>query len=47
VNEARREEIAYMRDIGLYAKVSIEECLQKTGKPPITTKWVNVNKGSP
>jgi hypothetical protein len=46
VREARREEIEYMRSIGLYTKVSISECWEKTGKAPITTKWVDVNKGS-
>jgi hypothetical protein len=35
-----------MRGIGLYTKVSLGECWARTGKAPITTKWVDVNKGS-
>jgi hypothetical protein len=46
VREARFEEIEYMRGIGLYTKVSLGECWARTGKAPITTKWVDVNKGS-
>ena len=46
VAEARREEIEYMQRIGLYEKVVIDECLRMTGKPPISTKWVEVNKGA-
>ena len=29
----------------LYGKVPIEECCDKTGEPPIGTKWLEVNKG--
>ena len=35
-----------MRSIGLYEEASIEECVEKTGKRPISTKWVDVNKGT-
>jgi hypothetical protein len=35
-----------MRGIDLYEKVSLEECHRHTGRAPITTKWVDVNKGS-
>jgi hypothetical protein len=31
VHEARKEEIAYMKSIGLYTKVSLQECWEKTG----------------
>ena len=26
-------------------KVNVAECYDRTGKPPIGTKWVDVNKG--
>ena len=31
--------------MGVWTKVSREECLQQTGKPPIGTRWVDTNKG--
>ena len=30
----------------LYQEVDIAECLEITGRPPISTRWVDVNKGS-
>ena len=45
VQEARREEMAEVYKHGVYEKVSIEECYEKTGKAPIGTRWVDVNKG--
>ena len=35
-----------MAKIGLYQEVDITECLEMTGRPPISTRWVDVNKGS-
>ena len=46
VEEARQEEISYMRRIGLYELCTIEECFRMTGKPPVSTKWVDINKGT-
>merc|ERR1711938_185593 len=31
--------------MGLYDKVPIAECYEKTGKGPISTKWIDINKG--
>ena len=45
VHAARMEEIEFIRGIGLYDKVPIEECWRNTGKGPITTKWIDINKG--
>jgi hypothetical protein len=45
VKEARRAEMSYYRKMGVYKKVPIKECLEKTGKPPIGVRWVDVNKG--
>jgi hypothetical protein len=46
VREARCEEIDFMKSILLYDVASEEECWKVTGKGPISTKWVDVNKGT-
>ena len=43
---ARLEEISFMKKIQLYEEVSIQECWERTGKSPISTRWVDVNKGT-
>ena len=45
VYEARMEEIKFIRDMNLYDKVPVSECWGKTGKAPISTKWIDINKG--
>ena len=45
VYAARMEKIEFIRGMGLYDKVPIEECWRNTGKGPITTKWIDINKG--
>ena len=45
VIKARKEEMEEIRKHGVYVKVPIEECWRETGKKPIGTKWVDVNKG--
>lgn len=45
VNKARADEIEQIKIYGLYTKVPISECLNKTGKKPLKTRWVDVNKG--
>ena len=45
VREARREELDFMEKLGVWEWASWEECIEKTGKPPVTTKWVDVDKG--
>ena len=42
---ARQEELRWVHKQQIYVKVPIEECHQTTGKPPITLKWVDKNKG--
>lgn len=42
---ARSEEVHFMEKIGVWEDSTWEECVRKTGKPPITTKWVDVDKG--
>ena len=44
VKAARQEEIDYIRKMGLYVKVPITECFEKTGKKPIGVRWIDVNK---
>ena len=46
VREARLEELRLMRQIPLYDKVPVEECWGNTGRAPISTKWLDVNKGT-
>ena len=46
VDEARGEVVEFMKKIGLWDEVDVEECWQKTGKAPVTTKWIDINKGT-
>ena len=46
VAKARSEEVEFPAKIGLYQEVGITECLEMTGRPPISTRWVDVNRGS-
>ena len=43
--EARAEEIREVHRMGVYIEVSLEECIRETGKAPVGTRWVDVNKG--
>jgi len=43
---AEAEEIEFMKKICLYDVVGNSECWEKIDKPPISTKWVRVNKGT-
>ena len=45
VYAARMEEVGFIRNMKLYAKVPISECYAKTGKGPISTRWIDINKG--
>ena len=45
LREARMEEVKFMELVGVWEPSTWEECLQKSGRPPITTKWVDENKG--
>ena len=46
VREARQEEIEYMKLKGIWADVDRDESSSKTGKKPVSVKWVDTNKGS-
>ena len=43
--KARRDEIKYFKDMGVYEKVNTQECWEATGTAPIATRWVDINKG--
>ena len=43
---ARLEEIQFMKKIGLFEEVPVEQCCEMIGKDPITTKWVDIDKGT-
>ena len=45
VLQARKEELVEVHKHGVYKKVPISQCLERTGKPPIGTRWVDINKG--
>ena len=44
VRKARQEEMEDVYKHGVYVKVPISECRKVTGKEPIGTRWVDVNK---
>jgi hypothetical protein len=43
--KARSEELGYIRKYGVYRKVPFEQAKARTGRPPIRTKWVDLDKG--
>ena len=45
VTKARAEEMREFAKRNVYEKVPIEDCWANTGRDPIGTRWVDVNKG--
>ncbi len=45
VRAARVQELTYFKDKGVWLKRPKAEARQVTGRPPITVRWVDVNKG--
>ena len=45
VHEARRKELDYFASKGVWRKKTRAEAFRRTGRPPITVRWVDVNKG--
>ncbi len=45
VQAARAEEIKFMLEWGVWERALITDCWRETGKAPIGSKWVDVNKG--
>ena len=42
---ARKEEVGYMEKRGIWTKRPTKECWDKTGKAPVSVRWVDTNKG--
>ena len=47
VVEARRQELSFMQDLGVWKLVRLEEAISIGGCQPFGARWVNVDKGSP
>ncbi len=45
VQQASAEEIKFMLEWGVWEHAPISECWKQTGRAPIGSKWVDVNKG--
>ena len=45
VQQARAEEIKFMLEWGVWERAPISACWLETGRAPIGSKWVDVNKG--
>ena len=45
VERAMIAEIEYFKSMGVYEKVPIEECWSVTGSDPVSTRWVDIDKG--
>ena len=45
VRQARAEELKHFKQHAVYKKVSLEECKMRTGKGPIGSMWLDINKG--
>ena len=46
VQMARKEELDFMEKFGVCEDATNEECFAETGRAPVGTKWVDVNKGT-
>ena len=46
VKGARKEEVGYMVKRRVWVEVPVGDCWRRTGKAPISTRWVDTNKGS-
>ena len=44
VSNARKEEIGYMQSRSIWSVKPISDCWEKTGKAPVTVRWVDVQK---
>ena len=47
VMKATYEEVGFMNKRGLWDIKSVKECWEKTGKPPVSVRWVRTNKAHP
>ena len=42
---ARKEELEYVKGMKVYEYAAVSECWSSTGKAPIGTRWIDINKG--
>ena len=42
---ARKKEVDYFHDNGVSERRNVSEAIQRTGKKPISVRWVETNKG--
>lgn len=45
VRAARAEEVSYMEGRNIWTVCPMGECLAKTGKKPVSVRWVDTDKG--
>ena len=45
VRTARLEKMKYLREMQVYDKVGVEQCMKVTGSKPIGVCWVDAHKG--
>ena len=45
VYKGKQGEIKELERLEVFDKVPLDECWQNTGKPPITARWLDINKG--
>ena len=45
MNAARKKELDFFEPKGVWTKKGMDEERRRTGKPPITVRWMDVNKG--
>ena len=45
VRAARKKELDFFESKGVWVKKAMDEARKRKGKPPITVRWVDVNKG--
>ena len=45
VKETRADEVTFMESLPVWEVSSLEECRARTGKDPISAKWVDTDKG--
>jgi hypothetical protein len=46
VHEARDEEMEFLNKRKIWCERTVKECFEKTGKAPVSVRWVDVRKGS-
>ena len=45
VTEARKKELEFFSAKGVWIKVPVQRAFDRTGRPPISARWVDINKG--